>query len=189
MLSAGHPALGSMTVKPRPPWQGLVTSILQTKCLRLSPGSTREPVPGAGRGGGRGISYTNSFDWFVKRDDADMTFLDLTLSLLKLILFYIMHQTQLQKGKKHPLSALPDTWSFPDPLQYLPPSGAALGTGGKATSGGLPLLPWSHGCGVTGPSRALGQWRISPPCRVLWGFVGKDGGALLEESHQRLSNR
>lgn len=48
---------------------------------------TREPVPGAGRGRWRGISYTNSFDWFVKRDDADMTFLDLTLCLLKLILF------------------------------------------------------------------------------------------------------
>lgn len=48
MLSAGHPALGSMTVKPLPPWQGLVSSILQMKCLRLNPGSTREPVPRAG---------------------------------------------------------------------------------------------------------------------------------------------
>ena len=95
MLSAGHPALGSMTVKPHPPWQGLVSSILQIKCLRLSPGSTRELVPGAGRGGGRGISYTNSFDWFVKRDDADMTFLDLTLSLLKLSLVHNVKQNQL----------------------------------------------------------------------------------------------
>lgn len=92
MLPAGHPALGRMTVKPLPPWQGVLSSILQMKCLRLNPGSTREPAPGAGalgvgrEGGGRGISYMNSFDWSVKRDDADTTFLDLTLSLLKLIL-------------------------------------------------------------------------------------------------------
>lgn len=52
MLSAGHPALGSMTKKPLRPWQGLVSSILQTKCLRLSPGSLGSLFPGRGGAGG-----------------------------------------------------------------------------------------------------------------------------------------